>query len=77
MGKKAPVPAYAKIRVDTAEDAWAKLGLPKSLKSDSHGVSCGASSGLSWRPTATVTMKTKVHSERMEVRGGTMATDQL
>ena len=31
IGKKAPVPAYEKMILDTAEEASAKVGLPKSL----------------------------------------------
>lgn len=58
IGKKAPVPAYENTIVVTAEEASAKVGLPKSLKSDCHSPSPGAAEGRSWTPTAIVTVKT-------------------
>lgn len=58
IGKKPGVPAKEKTSDETAEIASTKVGLPKSLKSDSQGPVCGAAAGRPPTPTATVKVKT-------------------
>ena len=52
------MPPYAYTNPDTAEIASVKEGFLTSLKSETQGVSFGAVAGLSWTPTAMVTVKT-------------------
>lgn len=61
IGKKPGVPAKEKTRDETAEIASTKVGLPKSLKSDSQGPVCGAAAGRPPTPTATVKVRTVKH----------------
>ena len=67
IGKKPGVPAKEKTSDETAEIASTKVGLPKSLKSDSQGPVCGAAAGRPPTPTATVNVRTMIRSVRSAV----------